>query len=201
MKLFELQSFDLAKFEQDCQPWLNAMAGSTEPAWHGSKETFDWEIRQMRVRPKPRNTPVDLHNSVNDYFESRFNGWRAREQGMFITGHANTAYGYGKLFTIFPIGNFKSLWSPEIEDLTSTYSDFKSMNKKDTIWDDNAAAKDLTLDYVQKCKWYLDEKVKEGLMDGNEIIVNCEAFYIFNKDLTYQKTIRPFLIKKGYLTQ
>jgi hypothetical protein len=207
MRLIELHvnSIDLKKFEEDCKPWLDAIRGTSTPAYHGTKNyPKDWEIRKALASRAPRDTPGELNDIINDFFEKKFN-WRARENGMFVTGHSSDAYTYGKPCVIFPIGKFESLWSPEVRDLTSIYIDHKSALRygPDRMDADVAALKAIG-DAAQGLKhshWYHNEELVGGLTSSCEIIIRADSYYFFRHDETYYDTVRPFLLNEGYLIE
>lgn len=105
--------FDVDKFYADCGPFIKEIRGIKQKYLpkHGSIiSPLGWEVRRIIAREKPRDTPIELHDIMNDYFEERF-GWRARSESIFTTGDLATAARYGTVALCFPIGeNYQTLW-------------------------------------------------------------------------------------------
>lgn len=69
----------------------------------------------------PKDMPPELHNKYDEEFHRKFR-WNPRSEGVFTTGKFSTAGTYGQANLVFPIGKYRYIWSPEIDDLYS-YSD------------------------------------------------------------------------------
>lgn len=74
----------------------------------------EWQKFSVRSDRKPRDMPKDLHNLLDKTFLEMF-GWKARSEGVFVTSGATWEGEKDSLF--FPIGKFKYIWSPRINDL------------------------------------------------------------------------------------
>ena len=75
---------------------------------------------KVRKNRNPKDSPIKTHNILDKLFKKKF-GWKARSNAIFCTGNIHTAAAYGKnVYMIFPIGKYKFLWSPEIDDLYET---------------------------------------------------------------------------------
>ncbi|CAG7580759.1 MAG: putative chorismate mutase-like protein [uncultured marine phage] len=71
------------------------------------------EVRQDR---EPRDTAYGVSDAFDEEFEKKFN-ISPRMKGVFTTGNENTASQYGQPFLVFPIGEYKYVWSPTVKDL------------------------------------------------------------------------------------
>ena len=101
--------------QQDCQPYLQQAKGL--PLYRGmyadEKAIFNKKAR-MGNR-EPMNLPKDVHTKLNQLFLFK-HGARFRN-ALFATGSDTEASMYGVTYHIFPIGEFKFLWSPKVNDL------------------------------------------------------------------------------------
>lgn len=110
----------------DCKYYLNEIKSeflSRDPRWsmfyRGIREhkvNSNIESIQPRKDREPLDMPVAVHDDLDRLFKKKF-GWFVRSEGVFVTPSPLNAYGYGKACIFFPIGNYKYVWSPKIEDL------------------------------------------------------------------------------------
>ncbi len=126
---------------------------------------------------------------------------------MFISGSAENAHGYGTVCVIFPVGEFKSLWSPAVDDITEVWRSIKrrtqrhaaALDGEKTQQEIDAESKERTAEFIADCEWrYNEERLVEALHSTNEIIVKSQMFYIFNhKGFTFENIVLPYLHDKG----
>lgn len=180
-------SFDLEKFTKDCAPFLLALKGSKFLAWHGTiAAPAEWELITLHAVRAPRDTPRNFHNSVDNILESKF-GWRARSSSIFTNGSTLVADSYGEPCAVFPVGKFKSLWSPDVSDLTALYGKMGAFDALKFL--DN------------KCEWHFNSELQQGLAKKNEVLIGAEKCYLINiNGDTYQKILQPWLAKNGIIT-
>lgn len=64
---------------------------------------------------KPKDTPTEIHNQMNDLMEQHYG--RKFRNGLFTSGDLNQALGYGTtVYRVFPIGEFEFCWSDTYVD-------------------------------------------------------------------------------------
>lgn len=200
--LFEQEEMSAAAFMADCADWLMLIHGSNQLAYHGSKEniaTFD-RVAKKRKRD-PKNTPDDIHREVNDIFEKKF-GWRAREDGLFVTGNYGDANHYGAAYAVFPIGDFiRTLWSPDIEDMTGEWNDLLDGAQAVTWKERREITKAQFMQSMKReYRWHFNSHVVEGLKSGNEMIISADEYYFVNTHSDwYKNEIEPALKRDGIL--
>lgn len=191
----EEQEFDFDKFLADCKPFFEEIKGIDWRylPYHGTKNVpDDWRILKHKVRAEPRDTNRFIHDFVNDYLEKKFK-WRAREDGIFVTGrYAVAAIYYGVATHIIPVGKYQYIWSPQIEDFTSWVQSFtdRSMLKNELI--------ELITSKLNKLDFKTDD-IKNALTTENEIIIKADSYYQFmwGPNFTFEKEVLPKLIKLG----
>lgn len=84
-------------------------------------------ILTVRKDRKPLSFSEEMQKALDDYFDSRFNV-RPRSNGLFCQSSVNNSdppatYGL-RSFIVFPIGEFKVIWSSKVRDLFATGADF-----------------------------------------------------------------------------
>ena len=129
----------LTLIKKDCKPFLSK---ATLHLWRGIEgesssltELSDGIYRgKVRTNRVPRDSNQNIHKIVDDALEKHF-GIRGRSQALFVTTNTKVANMYGTPYMIFPIGQFKILWSPYIHDVFSVLQDnFSSMLADEPVY-------------------------------------------------------------------
>jgi len=68
----------------------------------------DFKIRKTRKNRRPKDTPGEIHDFIDDYFEKEY-GSRFRSEAIFATGSYSTAKSYGNVYIILPVGKYEVL--------------------------------------------------------------------------------------------
>ena len=97
-----------------------------------------------------------MSKEADKLFKEMF-GWEVRN-GIFTSSTLN--YMYGEPYLFFPIGDFKFVWSPDIDDFYDAWQD--------------AQIKFYTLDIHS----YIDKYLEKAIKSGNEISFNCKEYYL-----------------------
>ena len=157
---------------------------------HLTFENGDLEVsyyeKQTRTNRKPRNTGKYEHDLVDEWFDAEF-GMAARSMAVFCFGEMGRrdTRDYGSEAVIFPIGDFKYVWSPEVGDLyqaldfpddrksIDAYIETKLPTLKYKTTDLNQAVKD-DAEIMIMCKRYLAIPLESNaqLKEIKEIIKN-----------------------------
>lgn len=168
----------LDKIFEECKPYIDLMKScdGQRLLFRGFRDEITIKEIKHRWNRTPIDTPQEIHDFLNDKFNKKF-GWNARS-GVFcyLKEIKNVTTGYGNPYILFPIGDFKYLWSNKVHDL---YSDHEiEMN-----------------DYLEYTK-YTDEKIdndwKNFCHTHNCDINNKEKFNKFINKLD-KKYITDFL--------
>lgn len=125
MKLFEIQEQSdyksevnhfIEKVAQDCKSFLYHKEPS-QVLYRGMKPSgdfvYDKVVRKDRV---PTSTNIGISERIDEYFKKKF-GYPFRSQSIFLTSNYPMASVYGEIYSIYPVGDFQFLWSPEVKDL------------------------------------------------------------------------------------
>jgi len=97
------------------------------PLWRGYKKINDIKKIISRENRKPKDMDENVHEVLDELFKKNF-GWKARSEGIFVSGDYKTTYAYGTPYIFFPIGKYKYLWNPTILDLYSEYDESEGYN-------------------------------------------------------------------------
>lgn len=106
------------KMVKDCKPFLRELKKSNyEFLYSGRISAYEkFNKKKIRKRRKPRDTSIEVHNMLNKAFKERF-GVKARSEGFFITNNPHDVTKYGEPHYVFPVGNYKLIYSYNVMDL------------------------------------------------------------------------------------
>jgi hypothetical protein len=106
------------KIKSQCKPFLSQIKSLNLPGIFRGHRHLNHLISVKKVRKDRRSLDTDQMDSdaIDDWFENKF-GWRPRAQALMTSGRPGQAGGYGDLFLVIPVGNFKILWSRTVDDL------------------------------------------------------------------------------------
>jgi len=193
---------DLAELiKRDCKPFLeksrhrgllfrgvrnigpgNETGKVSDPINEG-KEILYWR-KAVRTDRRPKDTNRDAHKIIDDWFEKEF-GIRARSQALFVFGQGIRKHylnQYGDPCVVFPIGDFKYVWSARVRDLYNLMDDEADMDDLDAVH---------TLQYKLETSAYTDSQLDAAIKDEKEIMIACEAYYAF--PISAEESIRVAL--------
>ena len=160
---------DMVKLiKRDCQPFLKE--GKHYLVFRGMKnkaEYFKQSVRQDRLS---KNMPKAAHNLIDEWFEEKF-GFKARSTAVFAVGDFHTARAYGPVYAIFPIGDFKYVWSGAVNDLFADILPY--------IEDDDPKLLKNSIDKFMSNAAYKNKNLLDGIDSNNEIMIHCDKYYAF----------------------
>lgn len=151
--------------------------------------------KDVRVDRKPTDTPVPIQQYLDQTFQQQF-GVPFRSKAMYTTGSRLAASYYGTLCIVFPIGQFKYLWSSEVEDLFGRIRDRVLEQSDDESFELFASSisqhyqthGELTHDVEEMIDDILDEanyqddQLKQAIQSRNEIMIATDQYYIIPFD-------------------
>ena len=107
----------IQKFLIECDDYLKNI-NLQKLVYSGRNRTYNIGRENVRKRRIPKDTPLFLHNELDNAFKKDF-GVKARTKGIFVTKSLYTAESYGQnVYYVFPTGNnYKFIYSEEISDL------------------------------------------------------------------------------------
>lgn len=132
--------------KKDCKPFLKHKT----IIWRGMYDKAEMGFRSVRKDRKPKDSSVSQDLIMNAYLKER--GLPLRSKSMFATTDQGMAMVYGEEYLVFPIGNFKSVYFSEVEDMYSTLF---------VVFPEDTATIDQLADYA-------DDNWEEMKADGKE---------------------------------
>jgi len=186
---------------KDCKPFIKELTSHSYVRflYSGRKRDTDWFEGYVRSERKPRDLYIDIHEDFDKEFQKQF-GYPARSNSLFCSGSQSQAYEYGISYMIFPQGNYKFLWSPEVIDLylyLDKNTNHNGVKHDNGLWDfihasvgwvqkdndksdaDIAELTDISYHiYIRDAvKKYRSNDLSLALTSGNEIMLNCTKYY------------------------
>jgi hypothetical protein len=149
---------------------------------------FAYKIPVRKDR-KPLDTDPDLADAIDNFLEKKF-GVRPRSEGLFCTGAEgiSQAEGYGDAYLIFPIGDFKIIYSKQVADLYTAIKRNKipSLSKfedEEHAFPSGQKYQDVINKHIAGFD-YTDE-IGAALKTPNEVMVICDEYYAVPYRLRY----------------
>jgi hypothetical protein len=172
---------------RDCQPYLKearSLHGDERQFWRGissndiSEKTLVDVIHARLDHREAFSTPSDVHHMLNRWFEKKF-GWKARN-GVFAVGNLSEANFYGTPHAIFPIGEFKYVWSPNVYDL---YGDLELhlFSKEHPDGQPDVYTEKVLDENISYFKW-LDTDLQEALGKNREVMFKCDTYIAIKRE-------------------
>jgi hypothetical protein len=158
---------------KNCKPFLAAIKGEGI-LWRGTFATLNFiDVITPRTNRVPSSMPVNIHEALDIAFKTKF-GWKPRSEGVFCSGSKAQAFSYGNLRSIWPIGEFKFVWSPKIPDLVNYLPDDIYYE----IWP-NMPVKELLRQPLFKkiIDLYIDKDINLAIRKDCEISLKCKQYY------------------------
>lgn len=161
-----------------CKPWLTATKGCPQPvAYRGMRAGMNAKNivinKPVRQDRRPLDTAKDISEPIDKAFEEMF-GWKGRSNAVFVSGEEMMATDYGRANLIFPMGSFKFIWSPIIDDFIHLKYRFKTeVHFREFLKEYPTSA---VIDYLKGAE-YTDKYLCAALRSGNEIMINCKQYH------------------------
>lgn len=185
-------------FHDNCKPFQKEIGFNNsfdfEPFYRGMKNKPNILIGSVRTDRKPMNTPLPIHEFMDNWFYKKF-GVKFRSNAMFTIKDKPNAKFFGDVYIVFPIGEFKYCYSNDVFDLydliISKIQQYTDINATDinTFLSDKQHLKTV-IDIVEKIlidSNYVDSNLK-ALSVNSEIMINCKS-YLAIKESEYEKFI------------
>lgn len=186
IELFEDKTSDLAEIiRRDCAPYLKLPGSSDVLLFRGVTEKYDmqtyvmpktgrtlyWTVFERRKDRQPAATRQDFSEIADSYFQKNF-GWKARSEGVFVTGNATEASGYGDLFVVVPMGPTRFVWSPQVFDL---YNETIVLGNR---WTESTPVQRQQADFEEFLNNadYRNNGLVDAVTSHNEIMFDCDRY-------------------------
>jgi len=173
---------------KDCKLYIDdwRKSGAKDFLYRGTRRPgiyFGIKSSHVKSGRLAKDTSQETHNILNDLFKKRFK-WYVRN-GVMTTGNISDASSYGTVYLFFPIGKYKFVWSPKVDDLYSEIDvEYKHMYSFDEYY-----GSDIRYDWEEE---YGKDRKGHWEYDGEEIDNTEDLRYEledteedFDKDLLY----------------
>jgi hypothetical protein len=178
--------------KKDCKKYINNVEKYKGILISHRKDKLDFQKISIRKNRKPKDTPLIIHNFIDDLFYDKF-GVKARSETMFCFTYnfyntmdlyrknvLSMSY-YGKPYFIFPIGNYKIIYNENIDDL---YDDgFRLLSDK--LYDKSLNLSKDDIIFKFKHGSYNEELLQDTKEHFKDIIKNYKIKN--NMDLSFNK--------------
>ncbi|THV57076.1 hypothetical protein EZV76_15775 [Flagellimonas alvinocaridis] len=179
---------------QDCQMYIDFLQ-KCDRGYFLTRGVLDKNVEIVRkeysvAQRKPKTIGQELHDSLNMHFNEIF-GWPVRN-GLFCYGiridleKEIKDLGYGKTHLLFPCGEFRYIYDPDIFDLASFHFKFKKNHEDGPNFQN----------FIEKIN-YLDSGLSDYISKVHyecrsvEVMLNCTSYYLL--DLKYSKDLIPII--------
>lgn len=162
----------------------------------------------LKTKPRndrvPRDMPEKLHKVLDMEFKKRF-GVKARSEAVFCGTNANITDEYGESHYVFPIGNFKMIWSDTIDDIyihlidrnLIEYGKWKDGKKEPNYADmDNPELKRVVLEALGTYR-HIVNNAEVALYGTHEVMLSCKEYYMVNEKFVRRNFSAVFAQTKG----
>ena len=171
-----------AKIEKDCKPFLK----HKRAIWRGVNTTDDaWGLKKVRKDRIPLGNNPDFSAFTNAFLDSK--KLPNRSKSIFATAKKDYAMVFGNTCLIFPKGNFKHVWFPDIDDMNShRYERFGTWLR--SYVDDKSIFKKKFDDQVH----LLQKQLMQDEMDGKDYDGELDSFVIQRGFTRYVQALENF---------
>lgn len=165
--------------KKDCGPFLSQVKGKVTYPLVRSGKPFVREIKLIRkvarTDRKAKHTKQETSDFYDELFFKKF-GWKPRKEGVFCWGRERQWVNSIESFFMFPIGDFKFIWSPKISDLYAALPlSFKGASLPEVV--------------THVMSEYTDKNLAAAINSEFEISIKCKEYYLLavrnNKDIFY----------------
>jgi len=175
-----------------------------EMSVEGNDQKFTVFRKTVRKDRKPMDTVGPLHKIIDDWFEDHM-GIRARSEAVFCFGEAarETAYTYGQVCVVLPIGKFTYVWSPKVSDLFNDVIMNKMQDgrniKKEYIGSDGKPDEDVIYAELDELGYTING-LDKAVADAVEIMIDCDDYYVIPMPNDYDNREKFLnILKKAFV--
>lgn len=209
----EIQSLDIKKKEEkdailtinkDCSTFLQGIHYG-QKLLRGYKRSVSL-IQKMKPRNDrvPRDMPEDLHKLLDMEFKKRF-GFKARSEALFCGTNSNVTDEYGPTHYVFPIGDFKMVWSDEIDDIYTYLLDmdivrwgrWKDGKKQPNTSNMKTDEKKTEVYRALSTYRHIVNNAEMALYGSHEVMVHCKEYYLVKEPFVRRNYSAIFAQTKG----
>lgn len=168
----------IRRIKTHCQPFLEQSNGNF--LWRGLRGGGNYINKDIRLdNRRPTDTPGRLHKKFNDYFTKEFGA--PFRNAMFTSGNPKLVDDYGRVYAVFPEGDFKFLWSDSVADLFGKWQETYKPDYRHGESAEDSQERLTTAEnkFMKKhmMTGYYDNNMDAAIHSGNEIMVRSAGYY------------------------
>lgn len=185
-------------FRNECKPFIDKAEGAglfyrgvqgTKPTPYAtvtlpSGKEIEVGILTVRKDRRSRDLPTVVHDAFDNWMKEKF-GIAGRSGSAFVVGEAEKELvsGYGEAYIVIPKGEFKFLWSPEVNDLFRAYTT-SGLKEQLLQLTKLGQMEDFPkyVDGVLSSLKYQDTDLPAALKSDSEIMVECDQLLVVRAD-------------------
>ena len=194
IKKYSLDKNIIKILEENCRIYLNDLKkqNNKNPVllYSGRKSSDKFINKKIRKGRSPKDTPKEVHKMIDNEFEKQF-GLKPRSNSLFCYPDFNEiVWSYGTPFVIFPKGQYKLLWSPNVTDLLVKIRNYFGIHEVDKINNQDLQK------YLQKLiETYKisDASAIPYIPEDNEIMLISQSYYGISYKGSIGKQFKDFL--------
>jgi len=174
----------LIQISQECQPFLRQVGVDNCFNLFRGISNAPSSIVHKRVRLDKRKTKAmspKLADNINKYFTDMYGA--PFRNAMLCTGDGRHARKFGRLFYVFPVGDFKFLWNEAVDDFNFAFNNFRKSDAmqgvKHPFGADFVEYHTRFLKYITEIDWHSID-LKSAMHSDAEIMIRCNSYYGIN---------------------
>jgi len=182
----KLYNFYIPKIKKECSNYIKDIRDANGCLIRDDNKKRDWMISKHKTRDfrKTVDIPLELSNKIGNLFKKKF-GWNARNENVvFCWGNQGRKITNSNSRYLFPVGNYKYIWSNEINDLYRRLYKSSTLKVVDVGYtsEDDPELIDALYEYFKEngFKTYTDKNIKKAVLYNKEIMVNCKEYYLIS---------------------
>ena len=175
--LIKLLDKNCSQYKKLCEPDSVLYRGVIDSYITGFVE------RSPRSDRKPKDTPQEIHDYINNVFYKSF-GWKPRSEGVFAISSVTDAgyyahHVYSDILIFIPFDGFKFIWSPDIVDLYNYLATKQMVDDFNKIkyWDEES--KEMLDKVLDK---YRNDNLRGAMTSLHEIMFKCSKYYLIEHE-------------------
>lgn len=181
----KLYNFYIPKMKIECAKFIKDIRGANGSLIRYDNKKRDWMISKNKTRDF-RDTvdiPLELSKKIGNLFKEKF-GWNARNENVVFCWGKSEKLKNALMRYVFPVGNYRFLWSPKVDDLYRKLyklSTIKKIGYQGITKENDPKLINALYEYFKENKildTYTNKNLKEAVMDTKEIMVNCKEYYL-----------------------
>jgi len=176
--------YQIARYINEmCQPYLTEIDFSPEHniLFRGMKKVPEIiSVEKTRKDRRPTATPQAIHELSDNYFYEKF-GIKPRSEGTFATRSYGQAKGFGVPAVIFPVGEFKYVWSPKVADMYGIWRQVQFEQITRLYSEGKKGAAQDIVNQILDARGFRTDGLPLAMSNQVEISIICDEYLVLNE--------------------